>query len=141
MKRSVILLVLLCLAMLMGCTGQVDRTETTAPESSITDITETAVDEQALVVGVWRNAGQYSEGRDFVETMTLDESGVCIVHLEYQGQDYQTLVGSYTVSEGTLCTEFAEGGETIRRDFRYTRDGRELILQNDSKTVTYIKVD
>ena len=138
MKIQGLVLCLLCLTVLAGCTVQTQSVPSEPTESAVT---ETAVDEQALVVGVWRNAGQYSEGRDFVETMTLDESGVCIVHLEYQGQDYQTLVGSYTVSEGTLCTEFAEGGETIRRDFRYTRDGRELILENDSKTVTYIKVD
>ena len=38
-----------------------------------------------LLPGVWVNAGQYSEGRDFVETLTVNADGTLRVHLDYQG--------------------------------------------------------
>ena len=124
MKR--LLTLLLCLLLLAACT---------APETP-TDTTKAPV-----LTGVWVNAGQYSQGRDFVETLTLREDGAASVHLDYQGKDYQTLRGSYTVSEGVLSVTYADQSGSFSRSFQYTRDGRELILKTEAKTVTYIKID
>ena len=134
MKKTLVLLLLFVL--LVGCTAKVQPAETAQPSE-----TEETVDERQEVIGVWRNAGQYSEGRDFVETLTLREDGSCTVHLDYQGEDYQTLEGSYTVEGGILCVEYGDQGGTVSRSFQYTRDGRELILKTEAKTVTYIKID
>ena len=130
-----IFLVLLC-CLLVGCTAKTPSEVTeAAPE------TEETVDEKQDLIGVWRNAGQYTEGRDFVETLTLNEDGSCTVHLEYQGEDYQTLEGSYTVENGILSVDYRDQSGTVNRSFQYTRDGRELILKTEAKIVTYIKVD
>ena len=134
MKRFFAVILLLCL--LTGCTA---RTEPAQPETEAP--TQETVDEQKILVGTWRNEGQYNEGHDFVETMTLDAGGLCTVHLEYQGADYQTLEGTYIVSDGLLYTTLKTGNETVQRNFRYTLEGRELTLETNSKTVIYTKVD
>ena len=130
MKKA--LLLFLVLLLLTGCAAK--------PASDPSETVETA-DELRDVIGVWRNAGQYSEGRDFVETLTLNEDGSCTVHLEYQGEDYQTLEGSYTVENGVLSVDYRDQSGSVSRSFQYTRDGRELILKTEAKTVTYLKVD
>ena len=130
MKKALLLFWVLLL--LTGCAAK--------PAADPSETEETA-DERQEVVGVWRNAGQYEEGKDFVETLTLDENGGCTVHLEFMGEDYQTLEGSYTVQGGVLFTEYADAGGKISRSFQYTRDGRELILKTETKTVTYLKID
>ncbi len=130
MKKALLLFWVLLL--LTGCASK--------PAADPSETEETA-DERQEVVGVWRNAGQYEEGKDFVETLTLDENGGCTVHLEFMGEDYQTLEGSYTVQGGVLFTEYADEGGKISRSFQYTRDGRELILKTETKTVTYLKID
>ena len=145
MKRLFIC-VFICL-LLVGCTAapaeqspedtqpeQLPETETTLP-------VELPGQGAEAVFGVWRNAGQYQEGREFVETMTLDETGACEIQLDYQGEPYQTLRGTYYVMGEWLYTTLYDDGEEIHRDFLFTRDGRELILESESKTVTYIKVD
>lgn len=132
MKRILIFL-MLSAALLAGC-----KTQTAPP----TEPTETAqLDEQLVLVGTWRNEGQYSEGHEFVETMTLDRGGVCTIHLEYQGADYQTLEGTYIVSDGMLYTTLDDSGGTVNRNFKYTLDGDTLLLESASKEVTYLRVD
>lgn len=132
MKRILIFL-MLSAVLLAGCT-----TQTAQP----TEPTETAqLDEQLVLVGSWRNEGQYSEGHEFVETMTLDRGGVCTIHLEYQGSDYQTLEGTYIVSDGMLYTALDDNGGTVNRNFKYTLDGDTLLLESANKEVTYLRVD
>ena len=135
MKKTIALALTLVL-LLAGCAAPGSGAET-AP------VTEAPAEdgEAAALIGMWRNAGQYSEGRDFVETMTLNEDGSCTIHLDYQGEDYQTLNGSYEVRDSVLYTDLDTGNGRVQRSFQYTLDGRELILQNEQKSVTYIRVD
>ena len=138
MKKTIAfaLAALTLVLLLAGCAAPGSGTET-AP------VTEAPAEagEAAALIGMWRNAGQYSEGRDFVETMTLNEDGSCTIHLDYQGEDYQTLSGSYEVKNGVLYTDLDTENGRMQRSFQYTIDGRELILQNEQKSVTYIRVD
>ena len=140
MKKTIAfaLAALTLVLLLAGCAAPGSRAETEAMP-----VTEAPAEdgEAAALIGMWRNAGQYSEGRDFVETMTLNEDGSCTIHLDYQGEDYQTLSGSYEVKNGVLYTDLDTENGQMQRSFQYTLDGRELILQNEQKSVTYIRVD
>ena len=123
-----------------GAEGAVSAAENFVEGAAADGQEAPAADDAGLaLVGMWRNAGEYSEGRDFVETLTLNEDGSCTIHLDYQGADYQTLTGTYELEGGFLHTHLEDG--QLNRSFRYTLDGRELILETDRKTVTYIKVD
>ena len=144
MKR--IILCLMIFMLLVGCAAPAqDVMDDTQPEQVPETETTAEVDRPGQdaeeVFGVWRNVGQYEEGREFVETMTLDPYGECLIQLDYQGELYQVLYGSYYVAGGWLYTTLDNDGEEVHRDYAYTRDGRELILENESKSVTYIKVD
>lgn len=156
MKKLCILLVLLSL-LLAGCAKEQavlpegatpeDVTEAAEPTQSDTEeptedtfFPDETSEEQDLLVGTWRNDGQYAEGQDFVETMTLSEEGLCIIDLQYEGEHYDTLIGAYAVVNGTLYTRTEKDGERTDRVFQYRLDGRELYLENENKTVRYIKV-
>ena len=116
---------LLCLLFLTACAK---------PEAPATAATAEAP--AAALVGVWVNAGQYSEGRDFVETMTLEADGSATVHLEYQGKDYATLEGTWTAENGLLNVDFTD--PNVRdRTYSYTLSGTTLILTGNGKDVTY----
>ena len=92
--------------------------------------------ETPALPGVWVNAGQYSEGRDFVETMTLREDGSVTVHLEYQGADYATLEGIWTQENGTLAVDFSD--EAVKdRSYSYTLTETTLTLNGGGKEVVY----
>ena len=88
------------------------------------------------LIGVWVNAGQYSEGRDFVETMTLREDGSVTVHLEYRGKDYATLEGTWTVENSVLNVDFTDPN-TKDRSYQYTLTEETLTLTGDGKDVVY----
>ena len=118
MKRILCSLALLCL-LLAGC--QTPR-------------------EGPSLAGSWVNAGQYSPGREFVETMTLLENGSVTVHLEYRGADYATLEGSWTALGDTLSVEFADPN-TRDRVYTYTLTDLTLTLTGDGKEVVYQRVN
>ena len=126
MKKT-ILAALFCLLLLSAC-GK-PETPTTAAA------TETAA---SSLVGVWVNAGQYSEGRDFVETMTLREDGSATVHLEYQGKDYATLEGQWTADGSVLNVSFQDPN-TRDRSYSYTLTETTLILTGDGKEAEYLR--
>ena len=114
MKRILCCLILLCL-LLAGCQ---------APQ------------EGPSLLGTWVNVGQYSEGRDFVETMTLRIDGTVTVNLEYQGSDYATLEGTWRTETEILTIDFTD--PNVRdRTYTYTLSGDTLILAGDEKTVEY----
>ena len=124
MKR---LLVCLLLCLLLAACGETEISTTAAAEAPAPRLT-----------GVWVNAGQYSEGRDFVETLTLSEDGTVTVHLEYQGSDYATLTGSWTVSDGILNVDFTDPN-TRDRVYTYALTDTTLTLTGDGKDVEYAR--
>lgn len=87
-----------------------------------------------LLPGVWVNAGQYSEGRDFVETLTVNADGTLRVHLDYQGAAYADLDGTWVESGKTLTFTMSDG--TVRV-YDYAVSQTELTLEGSGKTVAY----
>ena len=124
MKR--LLALLLFLLLLTACTR---------PETPPAATTEAPA---AALAGVWVNAGQYSEGRDFVETLTLNRDGTASVHLEYQGADYATLEGTWTAENGLLNVDFTD--PNVRdRTYTYTLTETTLVLTGNGKDVEYVR--
>lgn len=93
---------------------------------------------QPSPVGVWVNAGQYSESQDFVETLTLTEDGRAVVHLEYRGADYATLEGTWTVDGDALTVDFTDPN-TKDRTYTFTVSGDTLTLTGGGKSVEYTR--
>lgn len=120
MKRILVCLALLCLLLAACGEAEAPAAEPAAPS----------------LVGVWVNAGQYSEGHDFVETMTLSADGSVTVHLEYQGADYATLTGAWTAENGVLNVDFTDPN-TKDRSYTYTVTETTLTLGGDGKAVEY----
>ena len=116
MKRILCCLILLCL-LLAGCQ---------APQ------------EGPSLLGIWVNVGQYSEGRDFVETMTLRIDGTVTVNLEYQGSDYATLEGIWTAEHGSLTVDFSDPN-VWDRVYSYSLTDTTLTLSGDGKDVEYTR--
>ena len=127
MKR--ILAVLFLCLLLTACGGPAEPTA--APAGT------TAAPGPGLV-GDWVNAGQYSEGHDFVETLTLSPDGTARVHLEYRGSDYATLEGSWTEAAGVLTVDFTDPN-TRDRVYAYTVTETTLTLTGDGKAVEYTR--
>lgn len=105
------------------------------PETPTTATAEAAA---PALAGVWINTGQYSEGRDFVEILTLNRDGSASVHLEYQGKDYATLEGTWTAAGDTLSVDFTDPN-TRDRTYTYTLTETGLILTGDGKNVEYVR--
>lgn len=124
MKR--LLALLLCLLLLTAC-GETEPAATAATQAPASEL-----------IGVWVNAGQYSDGRDFVETLTLNADRSASVHLVYQGRDYATLAGRWTAANGVLEVNF-DDPDTRDRTYSYTVTERTLVLTGDGKDVEYVR--
>lgn len=135
MKRVLACLALLCL--LLAACGEAQTAETAAGIPAPATVAATSPAAPSLV-GVWVNAGQYSEGHDFVETMTLNADGGVTVHLEYQGADYATLTGAWTTENSVLNVDFTDPN-TKDRSYTYTLTETTLTLSGDGKAVEYLR--
>lgn len=137
MTRQISCLTLLCLLLcllLCGCGGR--QTAGTEPAGSPPAQTEPQLPpERDPLLGTWVNTGRYSEGRDFVETLILEADSTVTVHLDYQGQPYADLTGTWTREGDTLTFTMSDG--TVRI-YAYHIDGRFLTLTGDGKTVEYV---
>ena len=122
MKKLAAIILLLCL-LLAACGGAESPTASTAAPGPI-------------LVGTWVNAGQYSEGRDFVETLTLNEDGTAAVHLDYQGKPYADLEGRWTAEGDTLSVDFTDPN-TKDRSYDYALTETTLTLTGGGKEVVY----
>ena len=88
------------------------------------------------LLGTWVNAGAYEEGRDFVETMTIEAEGTVRVHLDYQGSPYADLTGSWTRSGNSLTFSMSDGSVLV---YEYSIDGRMLILTGNGKRMEFLR--
>lgn len=127
---------------LCACGGTGQPVQTTAPLS-----TEETQERQPLpyrpsdaLAGVWENSGNYSDGRSFVETLTLNADGTARIHLDYEGEDYATLTGTYEAEDGVLTVVIDDEEEPYEKVYAYVLSGDSLTLQSDEKTVTYTRV-
>ena len=130
--KKLLFAALLVLLLLSAC-GKPEASTNPATDATTTEAAETAV---SALVGVWVNAGQYSEGRDFVETLTLNRDGTASVHLEYQGKDYATLTGTWTAEGNILRVDFTDP-DTRDREYSFTLTETTLVLTGDGKDVEY----
>lgn len=126
---------------LCGCAETSQPIQTTAPLS-----TEETQERQPLpyraedaLTGVWENSGAYGDGKDFVETLTLNADGTASVHLEYEGADYATLTGTYEAQDGVL-TVLIDDEAPYEQVYNYELSGDTLTLQTDEKTVEYSRI-
>lgn len=125
MKR--LLSPLLCLLLLAGCTAGQEPGESVSAQPP-----------QGLA-GVWVSAS--AGDLDMVETITLTEDGTITVQCDYQGQDAGTISGVYHVDGERLIAEISQGTTPYTTEFRYTLDGRELILSDSSGDAHYLRND
>ncbi len=128
MKRLLALLAALALV-LCGCGGR-------APEPA--PPTETEEDLSALY-GTWVNQGQYTQGREFTETLILSEDGSARILLEYQGQDYADLEGEFFAAGGLLTVRYEDDTGQQQRSYTYELAGNLLRLTGNGKTVEYTR--
>lgn len=133
MKR--LILCLLCLLLLCGCSN------TAVQETSLK---ETTVSEQPTqetlppeLCGVWVSAD--AGERNMVETITFGEDGSLMVHLDYEGSDYSTIYGTYTVERNTVFCDITEGTTPFQVEYAYRVDGRELYLTDSDGTAQYLR--
>lgn len=148
-KKMICLLLASILLLCGGCSiSGTEQKSTTAAKTEATpqqqntqaDIQPQQFSDDAEIAAVWVNAGQYSDGKDFVETMSLLSDGTAIIAMEYQGSDYETLFGTYTALQGVL-TVYIEADEPYQRTYQYERDANVLTLYGNDKTVTYRRSD
>ena len=150
MKRAI----LICAALLLlcGCGSPRNSADAASAASSadaaLTEPTPEAVPsllteaapflppERDPLFGTWVNAGQYETGREFVETLTFSPDGSVKIHLDYQGQPYADLSGSWTRDGSILTFSLSEG---TTRVYTYTVDGRTLILSGNDRQVEYLR--
>lgn len=135
MKRIFVIL-LLCL-LLCGC-----RTVKNEPPETQTQAETQPIQTQMRdnpLVGTWVNGGTYENGREYRETMTVMEDGTVIVIMEYQGEYYSTLTGTYTLSGGCFSVTIDSEDEPYTTDYHYEVDGRQLTLTDNKGTYTYLR--
>ena len=133
MRRGFLILTVLCLlALLCGCTARKNNPPSDAPAQ--TAFSSDAPAQADFLPGVWVNAGRYSEGRDFVETLTVGSDGTVKVHLDYQGSPYADLTGTWQRVGAHLSFRMSDGSI---RDYEYAASERALTLTGGGKTVEY----
>ena len=130
MKKMICAFFLLLALLLCACQDGAPPLPASAPQT-------TQVPAPSLA-GVWVNAGQYADGKDFVETLTLRADGTATVHLDYQGADYATLEGLWTAADGVLAVDFTDPN-TRDRTYPYTLTQTTLVLTGDGKDVEYLR--
>ena len=152
MKKTILIpmiCVLLTCLLLCGCTDpavpEASPTPTAANDTSASEPTQPSQTQPIRppqlhneLEGVWVNAGEYSEGRDFVETLTIRSDYTIRVHLDYQGKAYNDLTGTYLLVGKTLTFTLDDG--TVRV-YDYEVDGTVLTLTGDDRTVIYRRSD
>lgn len=128
MKKWILLVALL--AMFTACSSQTAAPETTAPLETVTR------EQDPEIVGSWVKRGEFAEDADYVETLQVMEDGTVTVQMDFRGEPYQTLTGTwYTQGRHFVVTIDADNPYTT--DYQYLVDGRELTLQNDAGTYIY----
>lgn len=127
----ILLVLTVALMLLAGCQENAAPAETQPPET----VTFTPDPDHPLV-GTWVKAGEFDEGADYVETLTVSGDGTLTVQLDFRGEPYQILTGSYTITgQHFVVTIDAETPYTT--DYRFAVDGRELMLEDTNGSYLY----
>lgn len=147
MKKSVICILLAVLLLFGGCSFHFSfhagTPETTAPAETQSlqpeDLQPAQFSDDPDIAATWVNGGTYTDGQDYVETMTLLPDGAAMITIEYQ-DSFQTLTGTYTALNGTLTVRI-DADPPYDRVYQYERDANVLTLHSEDKTVTYRRSD
>ncbi len=131
MRRLLIVLLALLILSLAACGEQTQ--DTPAPTQSA--VVEPALD--SSLAGTWTMSGEFAEETDYIETLTIDADGTICVQLDYRGEPYQTLTGTWYTEDRHLVVAITSVDEPYTMDYQYLVDGRTLTLQSDRGTYVY----
>lgn len=132
MKR--LIFCILCLSLLLCACA---RTPTPSDGGTADTAAPTELSIPQGLAGVWvsAHAGEWN----MIETITFGEDGSLSVQLTYEGSDYQTIYGTYTVSGGTIFCDITEGTTPFQIEYTYRIDGRELYLTDEDGEAQYLR--
>lgn len=128
MKKWILLLLLL--VTLTACGSKTPTPEPTDPPKLI------AQEYDEAIVGSWVKRGEFAEDADYVETLQVFADGTLSVQLDFRGEPYQTLTGTW-YTQGRHFVVNIESDDPYTTDYQYLVDGRELTLQTDENTYLY----
>lgn len=135
MKKWILLIALLALC--TACTSKTQTPtqspETTAPTTA-PEVSAHELDPQ--IVGTWVKSGEFAENADYVETLLISDDGTISVQLDFRGEPYQTLTGTW-YTDGRHFVVYIAADEPYTTDYQYIVDGRELTLQSEDGTYVY----
>lgn len=133
MKKLWMVLLLAAVLTLAGCAG---GTEEEPQAAQPTETVSYVPDPDHELVGCWVKTGEFEEGADYVETLTVNGDGTLSVQLDYRGEPYQTLTGTYVIS-GKHFVVTIDADTPYTTDYRYAVDGRELTLSDENGSYVY----
>ena len=116
-------------------------TDVTEPDTAAEPVDTEPLPQTPLpenLLATWVNAGAYSGGRDFVETLTLFDDNTVRVHLDYEGKPYTDLTGTVVRRGKTLVFYMSDGTE---RTYEFEVDANILTLTSEDRSVTYRRSD
>ena len=146
MKKTLFaLLLIFCLLLCAAC--DVENAQESSPTAQISgnqgSDAEIISSSDALAVidpellGVWVSADEGE--REMVERLYFYEDGSLIIELDYEGNPYGTLYGSYTVDGHSLLCDITEGTTPYQVTYGYRIDGRVLTLTDDDGPADYLR--
>lgn len=134
MKRLLIILVIACMLLCVGCNEDAAaQTTTQSNESAPTG----PIQLPRGLEGEWMSA---SEGeRGYTESIAFSADGTLTVSSLKDGVVQQTIQGTFYVNGDRIIYEINDGAEPYRGEYKYTLDGRELYLMDDDGAAHYLR--
>lgn len=131
MKYFTVLLLVVSLLLCVGCEKQPAQTEPS------TEPTQSSYTIPSELLGIWVSAD--GGDREMIERLYFYEDGSLIVELDYEGEPYGSLYGTFSVEGHTIHCDITEGTTPYQVSYDYRIDGRELILTDDDGPATYLR--
>lgn len=136
MKRLLIILIIACMLLCVGC-----KEDTAVPTTSqtITENTENAEPVQLPrgLEGEWMSATPGERG--YTESITFAADGTLTVSSLKDGAVQQTIQGTFYVDGDRIIYEINDGTSPYSGEYRYSLDGRELYLMDDDGAAHYLR--
>ena len=129
-----ILIVILILASLCGCTKSVQTTAETA--EATTEAPAPAQLPQGLE-GQWTSATVSDRG--YSESITFNADGTLYVESLKNGKVETSIFGNFHIEGNQIIFEISDGATPYKDYFEYILDGRELYLIDDDGPAHYLR--